>query len=114
MDNKAKSSLRDQVYKAPSPIHGTGCFAQRDFATGEYIGTYVGPGARRNGTYVLWVYEEGQEPVGRRGRNLLRYLNHQKNGNAAFDGFDLYAKREISRGEEITFDYNGDQDPESS
>jgi hypothetical protein len=111
MVGKASNRLRDRVYKAPSPIHGTGCFARIDFSAGEHIGTYEGPSARRDGTYVLWVYEDGQAPVGRSGRNLLRYLNHQEDGNAELDGFELYAKRDIARGEEITFDYNGDHDP---
>jgi len=57
---------------------------------------------------VLWVFEDGKEPVGRSGRNLLRFLNHQPEGNAEFDGFDLYARRDIAPGEEITFDYNSD------
>jgi len=105
--------LRDLVYKAPSPIHGTGCFARKAFSAGEHIGTYCGPEVRRNGTYVLWVYAEGQPPVGRSGRNLLRYLNHQRDGNAQFDGFELYARRDIASGEEITFDYNADEDSDS-
>lgn len=113
MADKEKSRLRGRVYKAPSQIHGTGCFARRDFAAGEHIGTYEGSEARRNGTYVLWVYEEGREPVGRSGRNLLRYLNHHKDGNAQFDGFSLYAKRDIVRGEEITFDYNSEYEPDN-
>jgi SET domain-containing protein len=102
------SRLRDRVYSAPSRIHGLGCFARLAFAPGDYIGTYEGPQARRDGTYVLWVFWEGEEPVGRSGRNLLRYLNHQKDGNAEFDGFDLYARRDIAPGEEITFNYEGE------
>lgn len=113
MEFKGDERLRDRVYRGPSPIHGTGCFACRAFAAEEHIGTYEGPRAKRDGTYVLWVYEERQTPVGRSGRNLLRYLNHQEDGNAEFDGFDLYAKREIACGEEITFDYNGDFDPDT-
>jgi len=106
--NHALSSrLRDRVFKAPSPIHGAGCFARVCLKVGDYIGTYEGPQAKRDGTYVLWVLVEGEEAVGRSGRNLLRYLNHQDNGNAEFDGFDLYARHDIAAGEEITFDYNG-------
>jgi SET domain-containing protein len=103
-----KTRLRDRVYKAPSPIHGNGCFARVPFSAGDYVGTYEGPEARRDGTYVLWVFEEGEEPVGRSGRNLLRWLNHREDGNAEFDGFDLFARRDIAAGEEITFDYNGE------
>ncbi len=100
--------LRDRVYKSPSPIHGNGLFARVDFRPGEYIGTYEGPAAKRDGTYVLWVYDEDGEPLeARSGRNLLRWLNHQEPGNAWFDGFDLFARVAIASGEEITFDYSG-------
>ena len=99
--------LRDRVYAAPSEIHGTGLFAKRRIEKGEYIGTYEGRAAKRDGTYVLWVFEEGEEPVARSGRNLLRYLNHAEEGNAEFDGFDLYALGNIEPDEEITFDYQG-------
>ena len=76
---------------------------------GEYIGTYHGPDAKRNGTYVLWVYDSDDEAnaIGRSGRNLLRYLNHADPGNAEFDGFDLYARSRIEVDEEITFNYEG-------
>lgn len=105
--------LRDRVYKAPSPIHGNGLFARIAFRPGDYIGTYQGPAASRDGTYVLWIYGEDGEPAeARSGRNLLRWLNHQVPGNAEFDGFDLYARIAIRAGDEITFDYGGgDADP---
>jgi SET domain-containing protein len=101
--------LRKWVYSAPSPIHGTGLFAARPIAKGEYIGTYHGPSAKRDGTYVLWVYnpEDESDMEGRSGRNLLRYLNHADSGNAEFDGFDLYARSDIAEDQEITFNYNG-------
>jgi SET domain-containing protein len=107
------SELREWVYSARSKIHGTGLFARRRIRKGDYIGTYGGPEARRNGTYVLWVYELDDEAnaVGRSGRNLLRYLNHARPGNAEFDGFDLYALRNIAADEEITFDYEPSYDP---
>lgn len=101
------TQLKALVYAATSGLHGTGLFASRRIAAGAYIGTFAGPEARRDGVYVLWVYEPGSEdaPVGRSGRNLLRYLNHASPCNAAFDGFDLYASRGIDRDEEITIDY---------
>lgn len=110
IDRKTRNSeLKDTVYSAPSEIHGTGLFARRRIKKGEYIGTYDGPEAKRNGTYVLWVYDPDDEEnaVGRSGRNLLRYLNHARPGNAEFDGFDLYARRSIRVDEEITFNYEG-------
>ncbi len=106
--NGRNPRLRELTYKAPSAIHGDGLFARVRIQADQFIGTYEGPEARRDGTYVLWVYgEEGEPPVGRSGRNLLRWLNHQEGGNAGFDGFDLYARRAIEPGEEITFNYSG-------
>lgn len=104
-----KKKLSDSVYSGPSGIHGRGLFACKPIKKGEYIGTYEGPQATRNGTYVLWVYEDGKEPIGRSGRNLLRYLNHELPSKAEFDGFDLYASVNIKPHEEITIDY-GDSD----
>lgn len=100
------------AYTGTSGIHGTGLFAARRIRRGEYIGTFHGPPARRDGCHVLWVYpaEGDAAPVGRRGRNLLRYLNHSDRPNAAFDGFDLYARRAIPAHEEITIDYGSPVD----
>lgn len=102
--------LKALVYADVSAIHGTGLFALRDIARDEYIGTYWGPEARRDGTYVLWVYnpDDPDDVVGRSGRNLLRYLNHDERPNAAFDAFDLYASRRIRAGDEITINYGAE------
>jgi len=104
------TDLKAWVYSAPSPLHGTGLFAARSIARGSYIGTYHGPTARRNGMYVLWLFDpdDPSDIYGISGRNLLRYLNHSRPGNACFEGADLYARRRIAEGEEITFDY-GDE-----
>ena len=104
------SQLKPLVFKAPSAIHGNGLFAHRSFSRDEYIGTYDGPAARRNGKYVLWITEEDGSEFGVRGMNVLRYLNHAKRPNAFFDGVDLYAARRISAGQEITFDYGWEDD----
>lgn len=104
-------ALAEIVCVRDSGIHGRGLFAVRAIARGEYIGTFCGPTAKRNGSHVLWVYGglDGQQVEGRRGRNLLRYLNHAARCNAAFEGFDLYATRRIRRDEEITIDYGWDE-----
>ena len=93
-------------YIAPSDIHGKGLFAKVEIEEGTFIGTYKGPEAKRNGSHVLWVYEDDGEVIGRRGLNKLRYLNHCDSPNAEFDGFDLYTLREIGPGEEITINYD--------
>jgi SET domain-containing protein len=102
--------LKEWVYSAQSPLHGTGLFARKPIASGEYVGTYHGPRASRNGMYVLWVCdsEDGDKWIGCSGRNLLRYLNHSQTCNAEFDGLDLYATTDIAKDEEITF-YYGDE-----
>ena len=102
--------LRDWVFTAPSGIHGTGVFAARAIRADQYIGTYHGPLAKRNGTYVLWVFDPEcpSDSYGISGRNLLRFLNHARPANARFEGPDLLALCAIREGEEITFDY-GDE-----
>lgn len=96
------------VYVAPSTIHGRGLFARKPIERGEYIGTYEGPFAKRNGTHVLWIEDEDGQEVGISGRNALRFANHARNPNAEFEGFDLYAQRTIAPGAEITVDYGSD------
>lgn len=103
----ANERTNRMVRVAQSPIHGKGLFAAVAIPRGEYIGTYLGPDAKKNGSHVLWV-DAGDEWVGRRGMNRLRYLNHSAQPNAEFDGFDLYALRRIRPDEEITIDYHWD------
>ena len=105
MPTAKQPNLGNLVYFADSPIHGRGAFAKVDLKRGQYIGTYAGPVAKRNGRYVLWLTDEGGGEVGIRGLNVLRYLNHSKRPNACFDGPDLYAKLRIQADQEITFDY---------
>lgn len=105
-ERKWTSTLQTRVYAAPSPIHGTGCFARMTFTSGDFIGTYEGPKVEEDGTHVLWVYEaDSDRVIARRGTNLLRWVNHSDEPNAEFDGFDLYAKVAIVVDEEITCDY---------
>jgi SET domain-containing protein len=100
--------LKQNVFIAPSSIHGKGLFARRDIDAESYIGSYRGMSTRRDGKYVLWTYPDDIKPVGRRGMNMFRYLNHSEDPNAEFDGYDLFALRDIEEGEEITFNYEGD------
>ena len=86
-------------------MHGRGLFAQRRFREGAWIGTFEGEPTRRNGTHVLWVLEEDGTQRGIRGRNALRFLNHDVHANAEFRGADLYALRNIQPGAEIFIDY---------
>ena len=102
--------LLEWLYVDESLIHGTGVFARVTLEEGEYLGTYDGPHAVENDTYVLWHCDENGDWVGRDGKNILRYLNHSRDPNAICDGYDVYALREIAPHEEITIDYG--EDPE--
>jgi hypothetical protein len=91
-----------------SGIHGKGLFAKVQIEKGTCLGEYLGPVAKKNGSHVLWVYEEDGAVAGRSGRNKLRYLNHSTKSSAEFDGFELFACRKINVGEEITINYGED------
>lgn len=96
------------IYINESDIHGTGVFAATPIKRSTHIGTYEGPVARTDGMHVLWVYEVDSDPVGRDGKNKLRFLNHSAKPNAEFRGFELYSIRAIKKDEEITFHYGED------
>jgi uncharacterized protein len=107
MNRKPMSDRLDRrLLAAPSPIHGQGCFARIGFAPGDHIGTFEGLEVAEDGPHVLWVYDSDRgRLIGRRGTNVLRRLNHSDDPNAEFDGFELYARRAIAVGNEITIDY---------
>ncbi|GAB4348896.1 MAG: hypothetical protein Kow006_09970 [Gammaproteobacteria bacterium] len=100
--------LSAYFYVADSGIHGKGLFAKRRIPEGSYLGTYDGPEVTDNGDHVLWAQDENDDWIGRDGQNMLRYLNHSKRPQAEFEGFDLYALRDIEPHEEITIDYGDD------
>ena len=106
-------------YVDDSGIHGKGLYARISIKKGQYMGSYNGPegpeygcNAIDNGSHVLWVEEEDGKWIGRNGKNILRYLNHHKNPHAEFNGFDLYAVKDIKEGEELTIDYGEEPNPD--
>ena len=104
----SKIKLSDLFYVAESTIHGKGLFANCAIKKGDYIGTYKGPTCydlETGGPHVLWVENESGVWVGRDGRNILRYMNHHKKPCAEFDGFDLFALKDIVQGAEIFIHY---------
>lgn len=95
-------------YVAASPIHGRGLFARCDIPRGTWIGRYDGPETRADGMHVLWVEAEAgldDEWIGIDGHNELRFMNHASEPSGEMDGQDLYARRDIREGEEITIHY---------
>jgi len=97
--------LRSRVEVRVSPVHGRGLFARKRLRAGQFIGTFTGRETKRDGTHVLWVHDENGSATGIEGDNDLRFLNHSKRPNADFDGFDLYAVRNIQAGAELFIDY---------
>lgn len=103
--------LSDLFYVEQSGIHGKGLFAKCAISKGDYLGTYKGPTCydlEAGGPHVLWVECDDGGWVGRDGRNILRYMNHHPEPCAEFEGFDLYALRDIAEGCEVTIHY-GDE-----
>lgn len=96
--------MRQQnVYIAPSPIHGRGVFARRPICRGEVIGKITGYKTRRPGTYVLWLSEYSALRV----CCELRYLNHAETANACIlETLEVVALEDIRAGTEITHNYN--------
>jgi SET domain-containing protein len=93
-------------YVADSEVHGRGLFARTDIPAGSWIGYYEHVETDENGAHVLWVEgDESDQWSGFDGINELRFLNHSSDPNGEMDGLDLYAKRDIPKGQEITFDY---------
>ncbi|MCR9140825.1 MAG: SET domain-containing protein-lysine N-methyltransferase [bacterium] len=104
----AYENYSERVYVDESAIHGRGLFARVPLKSGDYIGSYEGPEAQRNGSHVLWAETEEGDTVGISGRNSLRFTNHSLNPNAEFEGFDLYATARIPVDQEITVHYGDD------
>jgi hypothetical protein len=101
------------VEVAESGIHGLGVFAARRLRKGALIGTMEGRRTQRNNDHVLWIEDDDGAVWGLEPWNELRFTNHSDTPNAVFYGPELYALRAIAPGEEITFDYNGDVDPDA-
>ncbi|MFT4541248.1 MAG: SET domain-containing protein [Planctomycetota bacterium] len=88
-----------------SPIHGKGIFATEKIAKDTLIGVYEGKETQKDGTYVLWCYDDEDSMFGIDGKNELRFANHSSKPNAIFMGDELIALRVIKPTEEITFHY---------
>lgn len=91
-----------------SPLHGKGLFATERIPKGRLIGRYEGQPTRRNARHVLWMQDEDGQWHGLRVLNDMRFVNHSRRPNAVVYGTEIFAKKAIRPGEEITFDYGKD------
>ena len=106
---KNTNLLRSLLRVAPSKIHGKGVFAKVNILKGSYMGEYEGPKATDyeiENSHNTFEVEYKKYSVVREGKTILRFLNHQGRWpNSEFDGFKLYALKNIKTGDEITFNY---------
>ena len=93
-----------------SPIHGRGLFAAEQIPKDSLIGIARGHAVKRDGAYVLWLDED----VAYRVTCKLRFINHSRQANAAYNSRQsvagnqvvwVEAVKNIEPGEEITHDY---------
>ena len=119
MKRKASKAF---VHLGASPIHGLGCFADRDIGKNEAVRVWDGkdsrwiPLARAHASpQVQLIKRFGIRSTGGYWAPLdfLRistgwYMNHDADPNIGSDDGDVtyYALRDIKAGEELFFDYN--------
>ena len=105
LDEKARSIIE----VAGSRIHGNGYRVLRDIAEGEWVmsafGVFIGHQSEQHS--VQQSMEIHIEPFEYGGK----YLNHSCNGNLFVHSDDrgitsFYAKRQIQKGEEVTYHYS--------
>ncbi|MGQ7844830.1 SET domain-containing protein [Granulosicoccus sp. 3-233] len=95
------SDVSDKVFVATSPVHGKGLFAATRLKAGTLISRLHGMPTFDDGTYVLWITDE----LGLELTNDLKYINHDKNPNAAYSDLDVTLLRDVEAGEELLHDY---------
>lgn len=119
MARKQELPRTEDLYAAPSPIAGIGCFAARDFTEGETIGDYTGEiitekeaDRRYEESEMTYLFDlgKGRYIDGDTEPNPVKYINHSCDGNCESDQEGdrvwIYALRDIKQGEELTYDYN--------
>ncbi|MBI3416186.1 MAG: SET domain-containing protein-lysine N-methyltransferase [Verrucomicrobia bacterium] len=120
MTNSAPPKPEPVFEIRPSPIHGRGAFALRDFTDGTRVTEYVGEkiakteSSRRcqaNNEYIFYL-DENFDLDGNVDGNPARFFNHSCTPNCvailAEGRIWLIAARTISSGEELTFNYGYD------
>ena len=88
--------------KSQGTLHGNGVFAEQEFREGDFIGFFEGEEvSSRTGISVQFGKDFYVDPF-----SPFRNLNHSCDANAFFRGRNLYARKKIDKGQEITIDYN--------
>src|ERR1700744_714336 len=107
------------TYVAPSSVHGNGVFAAEDWREGEPIWRFapgldlvvpldvIAAAPKAFQDYMeMYAYFSPQVEGGMvLSCDHAKFLNHSDDANTRIDGPTTYARRAISKGEEITCDY---------
>ncbi|XP_059056838.1 histone-lysine N-methyltransferase 2C-like [Achroia grisella] len=126
---KMKSEWRNNVYLARSKIQGLGLYAARDIEKHTMVIEYIGEiirselseirekkyEAKNRGIYMFRLDERRVVDATLSG-GLARYINHSCQPNCQAETVEvdrnlriiIFAKRRISRGEELAYDYKFD------
>ncbi len=99
--NARLSDVSDKVFVATSPVHGKGLFAAQKIKANTVLGRLEGMPTFDDGIYVLWITDE----LGLELTNDFKFINHDKNPNAAYSDLDVTVLRDVQPGEELLHDY---------
>ena len=95
------SDVSSKVFVATSPVHGKGLFAAKRIKANTVLGRLEGMPTFDDGIYVLWITDD----LGLELTNDFKYINHDKNPNAAYSDLDVTVLRDVEAGEELLHDY---------
>jgi len=131
---KMKQEWRNNVFLARSKIQGLGLYAARDLEKHTMVIEYIGEvirselselrekqyEAKNRGIYMFRLDEDRVVDATLSG-GLARYINHSCNPNCVTEIVDvdrecriiIFAKRKITRGEELSYDYKFDIEDDS-
>ena len=98
------------LFVGPSHIHGQGLFAGEDIRAGTVVGWCEVVPAETPGPHTLWCDSGPVDVV-----CDLRFTNHSAAPNVVYyDSLRVVALHDIGSGEELTYNYGPDFQPEGS
>ena len=108
-------SKKNENYEVKRSSAGLGLFAKKDFKKGDFIIEYTGKKitheeADKKGGLYLFTLNDQWVLDGTNRKHTARYLNHscRPNCEAVIEDDEhimIYARKKISAGDELTFDY---------
>ncbi len=100
-EKSRNSDVSDKVFVATSPVHGKGLFAAKRIKANTVLGRLEGMPTFDDGIYVLWITDE----LGLELTNDFKFINHDKNPNAAYSDLDVTILKDVEAGDELLHDY---------